>query len=464
MQAVGLFVQIILARLLAPEDFGTIAIVLSFINIAQVFVQSGLNTSLIQKKAADKIDFSTVFYASLLIAAIFYLLIFFAAPTIATFYENPALVRILRTLSLILFPGDLSSVQQAFISRKMLFKKSFRISMVSSLISGVAGILAAFFGLGVWALVVYYLVSYISSTTIMIFTVKWRPSLVFSFKRLKSLFSFGGKLLISSLIHTLYMDLRTLIIGKLYDSDILGYYNRGENVPKTVANAVNGAIQAVMLPTLSSIQDEKNVLKRVVRRSIKTTSFLVFPVMMGLAAVAEPFVSLVLGDKWLPAVPFLRVFCAASAFHMIHSANYQGISALGRGDIYLKIEIIKKIVGLIILAISIPFGIYAIAVGYAVSAIIESFIHMLPNKGLYGYSISEQIKDILPSLTLSIVMGVVVYLIGFIDLPSWQLLLIQIPAGVLIYIGISMIFKLESLSYLKSTLSELFGSRHEKKI
>lgn len=455
MQAIGLIVQIVLARLLTPEDFGTIAIVLAFVNIAQIFVQSGLSTSLIQKKDVDEIDFSTVFYANLLISTFFYFIIFSTAPIIATFYGNYDLIRILRVLSLMLFTGALNSVQHAFISRNMLFKKSFRISMISVLISGVVGIISAYFGLGVWALVIYTLVSHISSSIIMFFMVKWRPSFMFSVKRLNSLFSFGGKLLASSLIHTLYMDLRTLIIGRIYSSDILGYYNRGESVPRTLTNAINGAIQAVMLPTLSSIQDEKSTLKRVVRRSIKTTSFLVFPVMSGLAVVSEQLVGLILGDKWLPAVSFMQVFCVSAAFQMIHSANLQAISALGRSDIYLKLEIVKKIVGILILAVSIPFGIHAIAVGFAFSAIIDAIIHMFSNKGLYDYSAFEQLKDILPALALSLAMGVTVYMIGFLRLSLLQLLLIQIPAGILIYITLAKLFRMESWDYIVVSIKEM---------
>lgn len=455
LQVIGLIVQTVLARLLVPNDFGTIAIVLVFINIAQVFVQSGLNTALIQKKDADDIDFSTVLYASFIIATVFYLIIFVTAPGVANFYENMELVRLLRVLSLILFPGALNTVQNAFISRDMLFEKLFRISMVSVIISGIAGITAAYMGMGVWALVIYYFLNQVSITMIIWFTVEWRPILKFSFMRLKGLLSFGGKLLVSSLIHTLYMDLRTLIIGRIYSPSTLGYYNRGESVPKSLVNAIGGSIQSVMLPTLSSVQDNKSDLKRVVRRSIKTISFIVFPTMSGLAVVAEPLVTLLLGEKWLPAVPFMQIFCVSAAFQVLHTANYQGISALGRGDIYLKLEIIKKIVGISILVISIPFGIYAIAFGYAVSAILEALIHMWPNKRLYDYSAKEQIRDIMPAFILSFVMGVAIYMIEFINLPSWQLLLIQITSGVLIYIGLSKLFKVESWSYVVVSINEM---------
>lgn len=452
--AVGLFVQIVLARLLLPDNFGTIAIVLAFINIAQVFVQSGLSTALIQKQDADELDFSTVFYASLAIAAFFYILLFVTAPLIANFYNDENLIRILRVMSLTLFFGALKSIQNAYISKNMMFKRLFRISLVSVLISGAAGIISAYMGLGVWALIIYYLTNGLVSVIIMLFKVEWRPALIFSFQRLKSLFSFGGKLLVSSLIHTFYMDLRTLVIGRIYSPDALGYYNRGQSIPNTLTNAINGSVQAVMLPTMSSMQDNEASLKLVVRRSIKTTSFLIFPIMAGLAVVAEPIVSILLGDKWLPAVPFLQMFCLAAAFQMLHTANLQAISALGRSDIYLKLEIIKKIVGLALLAVSIPFGIYAIAAGFAVSTIVDTLIHTFSNKDLYHYTALEQSRDILPALILSLTMGTAVYLLGLIKLPPWQLLFIQIPAGAVIYIALAKIFKVESWNYIINTAKE----------
>lgn len=458
-QVASLIVQIFLARLLLPDDFGTVALVLAFINIAQVFVESGLSSALIQKKDADKLDFSTVFYASLLIAIFFYFLIFITAPNIAEFYENQLLVRILRILALILFPGALNAVQNAFISRNMLFKKLFLISMVSVFISGVAGIVSAYSGLGLWAIVIYYLALQISSSLIMLFTLEWRPTLDFSFKRLQKLFSFGGKLLASSLLYNFYLNLRILVIGRIYSPDVLGYYNRGQSIPATIANGINGSIQAVMFPTLASIQDDKSGLKRFVRRSIKTTSFLVFPAMAGLAVVAEPVVSLILGEKWLPAVPFFQIFCVTAAFQMIHTANLQAISALGRSDIYLKLEIIKKIVGLTIFAISIPWGIHAIALGFAVSVVLEAIIHMFSNKGLYDYSAPEQLRDIMPAFNLSLVMAAVVYLIGFINLNSWQLLLIQIPTGFLVYIALAKLLKVESWNYIVVNVKEMLAKK-----
>lgn len=461
-QGIQLIVQILLARMLLPEDFGTIAIVLVFINLARVFVDSGFNTALIQKKDADNLDFSSVFYISLIIAGILYIIIYFSAPFIAYFYDDTSLTLILRVLSLTLFPGAFNSIQNAYVSRKMMFKKLFYSSLGAVVVSGIAGIGAAYLGMGVWALVIQNLTNSITITIIMWFTVKWRPTLEFSFERVKSLFSYSWKLLTSSFIYTLYLDLRTLIIGRMYSSSSLGYYNRGQQIPKALVSSTDGAIQAVMFPTYSSVQDDEDSIKRIIRRSVKTSSFLIFPMMFGLAAVAEPLIIILLGEKWLPAVPFLQIFCVFYGFQPIHSAKQQAIKAIGRSDISLKLEVIVRIESIVILLISIPFGIYAIAVSQIVSTFIALFIIGWPNRNLFNYSAREQVGDILPALSISTVMGVLVYLIGLIDLAAWQLLIVQIIAGVLIYAGLAKLFKLESFDYIKKTVKEIISSRKKK--
>lgn len=461
-QLVQLLVQIVLARLLEPEYFGTIAIVLAFINVARVFVQGGLNTALIQKKDADNVDFSTVFYTSLLISAALYLLLFVTAPTIGSYYRDSELSRILRVIALVLFPGALNSVQYAFISKNLLYKKLFYNSLGAALISGAAGVGAAFAGLGVWALVIQSLVSQVAVSAIMWFTVKWRPTFEFSLSRLKTLFSFGGRLLASNLLDNVYIELRTLIIGRKYSAETLGYFNRGQSMPNLLARTLDGSIQSVMLPTMSSLQDDKESLKRVVRRSIKTSSFLVFPLMAGFAAVAEPAITVILGEKWLPAVPFLQIFCVASAMRPIHSANLQAINALGRSDIYLRLAVIKNITGLLVLSVSVFFGIYAIAVGQIIYAVLSALINAWPNKNLFAYSAKEQLFDILPALGLSLVMGGLVFLISLAQIPALLLLIVQIAAGAVIYLGLARLFKLESMTYIKQAVKEILTRRKKK--
>lgn len=458
-QGIQFIVQIVLARLLAPEQFGTIAIVMVFIHLAQVFVQSGFNTALIQKKDADDEDFSSIFYLSLGIAGILYVLMYVFAPHIASFYNDDILIPVLRVLSLTLFAGAFNSIQNAFVSRNLLFKKLFKSSLGAILISGVLGIVAAYQGLGIWALIIQQLVNQVSITIIMWFTVKWRPKLVFSLHKVIELFSFGWKLLASSLLNVLYMDIRTLIIGRIYTPSTLGYYNRGQQFPKVIVSNIDGSIQSVMLPTLSAHQDDRKRVKEMMRRAIVSSSFLIFPLMIGMAVVAEPLVKIVLTDKWLPAVPFLQIYCISYSLQPIHTANLQAINAMGRSDIFLRLEIIKKIYGLIILAISINYGVYAIAFGSILTGVISSFINAYPNKGLLDYSYKEQWLDIMPSLSISLIMGGVVYLFNFLSFAAWQILILQIVSGSIIYILLAKIFKIESFGYLVATMKQLINSR-----
>ena len=461
-QGIQFIVQIVLARLLAPEQFGIIAIVMVFIHLAQVFVQSGFNTALIQKKDADEIDFSSTFILSIGIAGILYILMYITAPYIASFYNDTFLTPVLRVLSFTLFAGAFNSIQNAFVSRNLLFKKLFKSSLGTIIISGTLGIIAAYQGLGIWAIVIQQLANQVSITIIMWFTVKWRPKLIFSLSRVGKLFSFGWKLLASALIDAGYRELRTLIIGKIYDPSILGYYNRGQQFPSVIVSNIDGSIQSVMLPTLSAHQDNRKRVKEIMRRAIVTSSFLLFPMMIGMTVVAEPLVKIVLTDKWLPAVPFLQIFCITYAFMPIHTANLQAINAMGRSDIFLKLEIIKKVIGLIILVSSIQLGVYAIAIGQVISGIISSFVNAYPNNELLDYSYKEQLIDIMPSLVISIIMGCIVYMFNFLNLAAWKTLMLQVGAGIVIYIILAKLFKLESFNYLIDTIKQLFKSKGGK--
>lgn len=458
-QGIQFVIQIVLARLLLPEDYGIIALVIIFINISNVFIQSGFNTALIQKKIVDEIDFSSVFYLSLFVAVLLYVSLFFSAPFIARFYENPLFVPVLRVLSLTLFFGAFNSIQNAVISREMQFRKLFISSTVAILVSGAIGICMAYCNFGVWALVGQQITNQLLVILILLYTVGWSPKFVFSFKRVKVLFSFGWKLLVSSLLTTVYMDLRSLIIGKMYNPAMLGFYNRGQQFPSIITTNINGSIQSVLLPVLSSQQDNKQRVKDMVRRAIVTSSFLIFPMMVGLAITAESLVKILLTDKWLPCVPFLQIFCVVYALTPIHTANLQAINAIGRSDIFLKLEIIKRVIGLSILSVSIFYGVYAIALGQVLGGIIATFINAHPNKVLLEYSYAEQIKDIIPSLILSLIMGLSIYSIKYLDMNVWPTLIAQFCIGVVLYMGLAWIFKLECFRYLISTMRGIFIER-----
>jgi O-antigen/teichoic acid export membrane protein len=458
-QGIQFIVQIVLARLLLPEEYGTIAIIAIFISFANVFVQYGFNTELIQKKNADDVDFSSVFYMSLFVAGVFYFVLFFTAPFIAEFYQNQDLIPLLRVLAITLFIGGLNSIQNAVVARKLEFRKLFFSSLGAMLVSGLVGILMAYNGYGTWALVAQQLSNQMTIAIILWFTVKWRPLLLFSMVRLKELFSFGWKLLVSALINILYMDSQSLIIAKIYSPTMLGYFNRGQQFPALIVSNINGSIQSVMFPALSLQQENLQRVKEMVRRAIITSSFLIFPMMVGLAVIAEPLIRILLTDKWLPCVPFLQISCAAYALLPIHTANLQAINALGRSDIFLKLEIVKNVVGLIILGISLFFGIYAIALGMFISSLTSSFINAYPNKKLLNYSYLQQIKDIFPSLSLALIMGALIYCISWFNLNPLLTLTFQISAGSLLYFGMAKIFKFESFAYIIITIKQMLTDR-----
>lgn len=462
-QGIQFMVQIVLARLLLPEDYGLIALVSIFILLANVFVQSGFSNALIQKKDVDEVDFSSVLYLSLFVATILYIILFLASPFIANFYRQPQLLPVLRVLSITLFFGAFNSIQNAYISKNMMFKKLFFSSVGSILVSGTVGIIFSYMGYGVWALVMQQLTNQFMVTAILWFTVKWRPRLLFSFKRVRVLFSYGWKLLVSALLDTLDMEIRTLVIGRIYSPVILGYYNRGKQFPQLIVANIDGSIQSVMLPTLSAHQDDKGKVKSMVRRSIVTSTFIIMPMMVGLAIVAEPLVKILLTDKWLPSVPFLQIFCASFALMPIHTSNLQAINALGRSDIFLKLEIIKKVIALVILAISIPFGVYVMAWGGFLISILSTFIDAHPNLKLLNYSYREQLKDIMPSMLISLIMGIIVYSFKLLNVSISLLLLLQIIVGAIVYTVLAKLFKIESFDYLIITLKDIFINKNKSK-
>ena len=460
-QLVTFAVSIILARLLDPAVYGTIALVTVFTTILQVFVDSGLGVALVQKKDSDKVDFSTVFYFNFALCLALYAILFFSAPLISLFYEMPELTPIVRVLGLTLVISGVKNIQQSYVSKHMLFKKLFVSSIGSTIVSAIVGIAMAFAGYGVWALVAQNLVSNLATAIILWFTVRWRPTCDFSFERLKSLFSFGWKILVSGLLNTIYNDIRTLIIGKKYSSDDLAFYNKGNQFPNLIVSNVNTSIDSVLLPVMAREQDNSRRVMEMTRRAIKTSTYVIMPMMMGLAVCAEPIVRLLLTEKWLPVVLYMRVFCFTYAFFPIHTANLNAIKAMGRSDLFLTLEIIKKIVGVVAIAISMWFGVEWMAYSLLITTVLSQIINSFPNKKLLNYSYIHQVKDMLPQILLSCAMGAAVFAINFIGLSDTITLLIQVPLGVIIYVAGSYIFKLESFNYL---LNMIMGFLKKRKV
>lgn len=458
-QAVTLVVSIVLARLLDPSVYGVVAIISAFTLILQVFVESGFGTALIQKKDADDLDFSSVFYFNLALSVIVYALIYFASPWIAAFYKMPELTALTRVSSLILIIAGVKNVQQAYVSRTMQFKRFFFATLGGTVGAAVVGIWMAYRGYGVWALVVQNLFNQAVDTVILWITVKWRPKRAFSWKRLKVLYSFGWKILAASLLSTIYDKLRHLLIGKFYTSADLGYFDNGNKYPEAVVNNINSAIDSVLFPMMSKEQDNVSEVKSMTRRAIMTETYVLSPLLLGLAACADTVVRLLLTEKWLPCVPYLRIFCVTYLFYPIHTANLNAIKALGNSAVFLKLDIYKKLIGLILLAISLPMGVMAMAYFYLIQSVTNQIINSWPNRRLLGYSYLEQLRDILPCLLLGLVMAAGVYAIGRLQMPLLLKLPAQILAGAAIYVGLSAVVKPEVYRTVLTIFKERRGIR-----
>lgn len=458
-QGVTLLVSIILARVLDPTVYGIVALVTVITTILQVFVDCGLGTALIQKKEADSVDFSTVFYFNLFVCIVLYFFLFIASPFIANFYNMPSLSSVIRVLGLMLIISGFKNIQNAYVSRNLLFKKYFFATFGGTVVAAFVGIWMAYHGYGVWALVFQNIFNQFIDTVILWITVKWRPTKEFSVKRLKGLFSYAWKLLLSSLIDTIWNQLRQLIIGKKYSSNDLAYYNKGNEYPYYATLAINSSIDSVLLPVMSKSQDDSEQIKRMTRRAIKTSSYILWPLMMGLAACSKPLISLVLTDKWLESSKYLIVFCFVYAFYPIHTANLNAIKALGRSDLFLKLEIAKKIVNLLIILLTMWHGVFYLALGSVIGSIFSQLINSWPNRKLLNYHYREQLLDIIPYIVMSLVMASVVCFIPLLGLGTLQTLFIQIFVGCCIYLGLSLLFRVDSLMYCLSIAKRIINRR-----
>ena len=447
-QAVSFFVSIVLARLLSPDEFGTVALMSVFVNVLSIFIDSGFSASLIQKKDADDLDYSTIFFFNIFSCTLMYVVLYVAAPAIAKFYMDDKMVAMLRFLGITFLISGVKSVQTAYVSKNMLFKRFFYSTLGGTLAAAVVGIWMAVMGYGAWAIITQSVLNNFVDTLILWATVRWRPKKAFSFRRLKSLFSFGWKLLLSKIFDTVYNNLRTLIIGKVYSSNDLAYYNKGNGWPALIVENVNSSIDSVLLPAMSSVQDSSESVKLMVSRSIKLSIYVMAPFMVGIAVCGTPLIRLILTEKWLPVVPFQVIFCITYMFYPVHTANLNAIKAMGRSDLFLKLEIIKKIVGLIALAITAPISVMAMGYSLLFTSVAGQIINSWPNKKLLNYGYLEQLKDILPGILLAVFMGCCIYPIQFLGLSDIVTLCIQVPLGAVIYILGSKLFKLDSFEYL----------------
>lgn len=443
-QGIKFVIQILLARFLLPEEYGIIALVTVFITVCDVFVTYGFGNSLIVNKNSDSLDFSTCFYFGLFLAAVLYTIVFFGAPTFAAYYENELLTPVIRVMGLRIPIAAINTVQHAYVQKHMWFRKFFFATLIGTVVSGVVAVIMAYNGFGVWALVEQYLGNVIMDTLCLWIIVGWRPTKAFSFQRLKTIFDYGWKILVVGLIDTLYGQLRNLIIGKKYSSEDLAYYNRGYNFPAFAMRLIEPTVNSVLFPALSNSQDDPKQMKDITRKVIMASTYIISPIMVGLAMVARPLVLVLLTEKWLPCVIYLQIGCIANLFRPNQFINNCVVRASGNSALLLKLDFLKKGIGLVILLVSMNYGVFWIASSLIIFYFISMVINIAPNRRILDYGYAEQAKDFITNLIPALVMGACVYSLSFLSLKPIVMLILQISAGVGIYWLISVVTKNES--------------------
>ena len=453
-QGLSLCITLVLARILSPSDYGTVAIITVFVNLANVIIDGGLNTALIQKKDTDSLDYSTIFFSSILLSIVLYALLYVTSPWIAEFYDIPELVDMIRILGVILVFEAVNSIQRAYVSKMMLFRKLFYSSFFALLVSGSLGIYMALNDYGVWALISQQMTCVLVTIIIMWFTIKWRPILAFSFERFKKLFDYGWKIFGLNFITTLYLNIRSLIIGKFYSPADLAFFERGHTLSSMVVQNINTSLQTILFPVLSNSQNDKVRIKSLVRRSTGMTCLLIFPALIGLISIAKPLVLLILTEKWLPAVAYIQIYSIAYMLFPVQVANMEAIKAMGYSGISLKLEIIKKVIETTILIISVFMGVIAIVWGVVFFNFVCLFINLYPSKKYLDYGVFEQVKDIIPTFLCAIMMGFSIYWIQYLPIHLLLILMLQMIMGVLVFGLFWYLSKNESFLYVKSLITE----------
>lgn len=455
-QLVTLVVGLVLARLLAPEDFGSLAILLVFVNLSVILTEAGFNSALIQKIDTDETDYGTVAVISIIIAVVLYLLLFLFSPFIATFYAYPDLDATMKVIALVLIPNAISSVFKAKVSREFQFRKLFYANLSSSILSGAVGVTLAICGFGLWALVSQQLLASLSICLVLFLQLKWWPQFKFSAKRAGKLFSFGWKIMASSVIDALLSDFRSLLVGKVFSTNTLGYYTQARQYPYAISNNVNTSIGSVMLPTMSNVQNDINHVKSITRRAIRTSTYLVFPVLLGFAAISDSFIYLFLTEKWAPSIVLIKIICVMFLFEPIITINSQARNSIGKSGIHLVIVIVGKIIDLCLLLFTwlIFNSIEAIAIGQVLSSGFIAVLSGIVNSKLISYTFKEQMLDVLPNISLALLMALSVYLIKIFQLPLLLTLLIQVFMGIVVYTLLSLLFRNENFFYIRNYLTQ----------
>lgn len=453
-QGVNFIVSIVLARILMPEEYGIISLVLVLITLLDVFVTYGFGNSLIANKNSDNVDFSTCFYFGIFLSIIVYTVVFLGAPVVANFYNIELLTPVLRVMGLRIPIAAVNSVQQAYVSKHMMFKKFFISTSIGTVLSGIIAIIMAYQGFGVWALVEQYLGNVVCDTVCLWIIVGWRPIRAFSFERLKKIYDYGWKILVVGLIDTGYNQLRSLVIAKKYTSSDLAYYNKGNQFPSLGMSVIEPTVNGVLFPALSQCSDNQEEMRGITQRMIMMSTYIVFPMLIGLMVVAKQLVIVLLTEKWLPCVIFLQIGCLAFMFRPLQFINNSVIKAAGESGLLLKLDVLKKTIGILLLLVSINYGVEGIAISLVITNVISTIINIAPNRRILNYGYAAQLIDIGKSGVLAVIMGIIVYSIGFLPINAFPLLVIQIIIGVGFYVGASYFAKNESFIYSLQIIKE----------
>lgn len=452
-QAITFVTSLVLARILMPEDYGSVALVTVFITLSSVFLNQGFAAALIQKKDATDKDFSTMFFCSLGCTIVIYIVLFAAAPLVAEFYHDPVLKPVLRVFAIAIPLSTCQSIQQAYVSRHLLFRKTVVASVVSAVVCGVVGIGMALAGFGIWALVFQNIASVIANTVVYLFTIPWRPKWEFSAASAKKMMNFGSRVLAAELSATFFAELRGLIIGRVYSGADLAYYNKGYQFPHLITNNISGVLISVIFPTIANYSDDLQQVKHIAKRSLRVLAYVLVPCMFGLSAVMEPLILFLYTEKWAQAIPFGQILSIDVCIALIASILLQIMKAIGRGDVVLKLEFWKKPVYMLFLLLGIQGQVIWLAVAMLVYDLYAVSVDMLHIKKLIRYGFWEQLKDMLPAFALGTVMAVLVWLIPSFDSLLLTLVL-KIAAGAGIYLAGSALFRMEAFFYLLGIVRE----------
>ena len=456
----SMVVQLVLARLILPEEFGTVALLNIFITLSAVFINTGFATALIQKKDLTEIDKSSAFFMSCGISVVLFILIFFFAPFIAKFYEDPKLTSVLRVYAIVVILAGLSSVHHSLVSKEMKFKIIVFKGLITVAVQGTVGIILAILGYGVWALVLSYIVGSFVSTVYFWFAVRWRPKFLFSWTSVWAMFKFSSNVLLSSLFNTVYSDIRALIIGKVYTTETLAYYDRANLIRGYVFDTTIGAISTVMLPALSKVNDDIYKVKQGLRRIVQLNMFVSTPMRVGMILVAEPLILLLLGQHWSESVPFLQLICLTNLIAPTMNRT-NAYLAIGKSGIALRSQLINKGTILLGILLTARISVYTVVLSALVGNTVAFIEGLIVNKKYLGYTIKEQFADILPALLLSGAMGVLVYLVSLLPFSMFAKLLSQCIVGLVVYVGFSVLFKYKSFYYFIDLLKGMLRKKGE---